>query len=94
MGELIGDLPHIVASRPDLYEREVLAATRAGDPLLPAPENTAFYETYGRLQLAKRGGGQLITHALHVRPLVAALERREESALDAATGSGLEAALS
>lgn len=74
---LIHDLTGILEEGSAFFDREFLVTLDPKASLIAPPQGPVFYEAYGRRQLAKKGGGELITFASHVRPLLAALERRE-----------------
>ena len=79
VANLISDLDDIINKhclRADI-ERIVLISPTSD--LYPLPAEAPYYEEYGRRQIAKRGSGDLITYANHMRPLVDALERAEPS---------------
>jgi hypothetical protein len=81
VSHLITDLTSVLAHRQIRTDLEVLAQPDPSEGLLPPLVGEAFYETYGRQQLARRGGGELITYSQHVRPLVSELECRLETRL-------------
>ena len=62
---------------------EILIPVEGPSPL-PPPEETPYYETYGRLRLQQARYAELLTYADHVAPMVSALLQRQPEAMASA----------
>ena len=72
-GALQVEVERVRAEQPGVGAVEALIPVAPDRPLLPAPGETPYYETFGRARVASGRFQTLITYADHVAPLAEAL---------------------